>query len=403
MKKLLLAILSLGCILSVSAKKLEQPVETKYNRSSIYSILVCHKEQKFASEIESQFLDIPTPDKYDDHDLSVKVVSVDKKGKYGEDIDAFIEKNNIASRMVARWFDRDILTGQCDMELIKARGVYNASELDKELAARSARGIAMLQDAGEQLIGNTFLIVNEINYVDKAKKGQAFGIGLRILGALATAVTNDNSYMALGEVAGSMAETYKGFKVKITTRLYQLVWDEETAADFYTNFWTSTPDKARAAAFDANRGKFKLKYVGDVESNGNATSFLGINEDAPEMMVRKACQRAIDENVADLQKKYDQFRIKAPITEVDGGIKVQVGMKEGITPDSEFEVLEPQDENGVITYKRVAVIKPVDKKIWDNRYMAVEEGAYGADFEATTFKKVSGGDIYPGLLVRQIN
>ena len=78
-------------------------------------------------------------------------------------------------------------------------------------------------------------------------------------------------------------------------------------------------------------------------------------------------------------------------------------MKEGITPDSEFEVLEPQDENGVITYKRVAVIKPVDKKIWDNRYMAVEEGAYGADFEATTFKKVSGGDIYPGLLVRQIN
>ena len=93
------------------------------------------------------------------------------------------------------------------------------------------------------------------------------------------------------------------------------------------------------------------------------------------MMVRKACQRAIDENVADLQKKYDQFRIKAPITEVDGGIKVQVGMKEGITPDSEFEVLEPQDENGVITYKRVAVIKPVDKKIWDNRYMAVEEGA----------------------------
>ena len=305
--------------------------------------------------------------------------------------------------MVARWFDRDILTGQCDMELIKARGVYNASELDKELAARSARGIAMLQDAGEQLIGNTFLIVNEINYVDKAKKGQAFGIGLRIIGALATAVTNDNSYMALGEVAGSMAETYKGFKVKITTRLYQLVWDEETAADFYTNYWTSTPDKARAAAFDANRSKFKLKYVGDVESNGNATSFLGINEDAPEMMVRKACQRAIDENVADLQKKYDQFRIKAPITEVDGGIKVQVGMKEGITPDSEFEVLEPQDENGVITYKRVAVIKPVDKKIWDNRYMAVEEGAYGADFEATTFKKVSGGDIYPGLLVRQIN
>ena len=34
--------------------------------------------------------------------------------------------------------------------------------------------------------------------------------------------------------------------------------------------------------------------------------------------------------------------------------------------------------------------------------MASEEGAYGADFGATTFKKESGKDFYPGLLVRQI-
>ncbi len=403
MKKILFALLSLGCILSSVAKDAEQPVDTRYNRSSIYSILVCHKEQQFASEIENQFLNIPTPDKYDNHDLSVKVISVNEKGKYAEDINTFIENNHIASRMVAKWFDRDIMTGQCDMDLIKARGIYNATELDKELAARSARGVAMLQDAGEQLIGNTFLIVNEINYVDKAKRGKAIGLGLKIFGAVAAVALQDNSYLALGEVAGTLAETYKGFKVKITTRLYQLVWDEATAQDFYTNYWTSAPDDARREAFEANRGKFKLKYVGDVESSGSATSFLGINEDEPQMMVRKACQRAIDENVADLQKKYDQFRIKAPIIDVEGGIKAQVGMKEGITSESEFEVLEPQENNGKLTYKRVAVVKPVDKKIWDNRFMAAEEGAYGADFDATTFKKVSGGDIYPGLLIRQIN
>jgi hypothetical protein len=34
--------------------------------------------------------------------------------------------------------------------------------------------------------------------------------------------------------------------------------------------------------------------------------------------------------------------------------------------------------------------------------MAAEEMAYGADFGATTFKKESGGDFYPGLLIRQI-
>ena len=39
---------------------------------------------------------------------------------------------------------------------------------------------------------------------------------------------------------------------------------------------------------------------------------------------------------------------------------------------------------------------------WDNRYMAAEEGAYGADLKATTFVKVSGGNFYPGMLVREI-
>ncbi len=403
MKRFIFTIITIGCIFASSAKDVEQPVETKYNRSSIYSILVNHTEQKFASEIESQFLNIPTPDKYNNHDLSIKVLNVDSKGKYGEEIRYFLENNLVASRLVAKWFNRDIMTGQCDMELIKSRGIYNASELDKELASRSARGVAMLQDAGEQLIGNTFVLVNEINYVDKSNTGKGIGLGLRILGTVAAIATQNSDFIDLGNSAGSIAESFKGFKVKIFTRLYQLEWNEEVANTFYMNYYASGSDDAKREAFESNRGNFKLKYVGDVESSGSATSFLGINEDEPLLMVRKACQRAIDENVADLQKKYDQFRIKAPITEVDGGIKAQIGLKEGITKDSEFEVLEPEDKNGVIVYKRIAVLKPIEKKIWDNRFMAKEEGAYGADFGATTFKKVSGGEIYPGLLIRQIN
>ena len=33
--------------------------------------------------------------------------------------------------MVGRWFNRDYMTGVCDVELVKERGLYNASELDK--------------------------------------------------------------------------------------------------------------------------------------------------------------------------------------------------------------------------------------------------------------------------------
>lgn len=49
--------------------------DMKYRRSSIYSILVTHNEQKFSKEITEEFLKIPTPDKYNDMNLSVRVLA----------------------------------------------------------------------------------------------------------------------------------------------------------------------------------------------------------------------------------------------------------------------------------------------------------------------------------------
>lgn len=399
MKNIISLILILFCFIPSFAKK--EIVETEYRRSSVYSILVNNTEQKFADEIKEQFLNIPISDKYNDHNLSVKVVNVAKKGKYQDSIEVFINKNHIGSRLVAKWFNRNILTGECSLDLIKSRGLYDASQLDKELAKRSARGMAMLEDAGEELIGNTFLLVNEINYVDKSKTSSAVGSGLRILGAFAGAFVGVD-LSDLSDMVGDMVESIKGFKVKIRTSLYQLDWNEETANTFYKLYYSSAPDEEKKLAFEQNRDKFKMKYVGEIESSGSTTSFMGINEDEPLMMVRKACQRAIDENIADLQKKHEPFRIKAPIVSVDPTITVEIGLKEGITKDSKFEVLEAQEKNGKVEYKRVGVIKPVATKIWDNRFMASEEGAYGADFGATTFVKESGKDFYPGLLIRQI-
>lgn len=400
------SISAIALLLSVGTSafgKTYKDVDTKYSRSSIYSILLNHTEQKFGKEIKNQFLNIPTPDQYNNHDLNVKVVNVSGNGQFKDSIDSFIDSNQIASRMVARWFDRNILTGECSMDLIKERGIYNASALDHELAARSARGKAMLEDAGEELIGQSFLLVNEIKYVDKNKKARAFGAGLKIVGALAGAATGIN-ISSLTDDLGDMISSIKGFKVKITTHLYQLVWDDEAAGTFYNLCYTATPDENKCRAFEQNRDKFRFKYLGQVESAGSTTSFLGINEEEPLLMVRKACQRAIDENVADLQHKYDQFRIKAPVVEADDKeVMACIGLKEGIDENTRFEVLEAQEKDGKVEYKRIAVVKPVASKIWDNRFMAEEENAYGATFGATTFKKESGGEVLPGHLLRQID
>lgn len=379
-----------------------------YRRSSIYSVLINHTEQQFANEIKEAFLLIPVPDKYNDHNLSVKVLEMDKKlsgaNKDSENgnISEFLDKNNVGARLVARWFNRDASTGVCDMELVKERGLYNATEFDKQLAARSARGVAMLQDAGEELIGNTFVLVNDIRYVDRNKRAKAAGMALRIFGSIAGAVTGTN-IDDLTDNISDMVETIKGFSVKINTFLYKLEWTDEQAALFYQEQYASTPDATKCKNFMDARGSYKLRYVGKVESKGGTTSFMGIKEDEPVVMVRKACQRAIDENVVDLQRQYIEFRTKSPLVTVEP-LTAYVGMKEGVSADSKFEVIQPvEKEDGTFEYERVGVIAPIPGMIWDNRFMAAEEGAVGATLGCTTFRKVSGKDFSKGMLIREID
>ena len=399
--------IAIGLVVSIAISVQAQETDANYRRSSIYSVLVNHTDQQFASEIKEAFLQIPVPDKFNDHNLSVKVLNLDKKlsGASSEKenplITEFLNNNKVASRLVGRWFNRDFFTGQCNMELVKERGLYNATEFDKQLASRSARGMAMLQDAGEDLIGNTFVLVNDIRYVDKNKGAKTASSILKVFGSIAAAYTGTN-IDDLTDNIGDMVETIKGFKVKINTFLYKLEWSDDIATQFYQDQYGAVPDPAKKANFDAARGNYKLKYVGKVESSGGTTSFLGINEDQPVVMVRKACQRAIDENVVDLQRNYEEFRTKSPLVSVEP-ITAFVGMKEGVTAKSKFEVLEVVElENGKHKYNHVGVIQPIENLIWDNRFMAVEEGAQGATLGFTTFRKVSGKDFSKGMLIREM-
>ena len=394
-----LAILIAGSI--ISAQESSQKLE--YRRSSICSFLVSRLDQKMYDRIQQKYIEIPTPDKYNDHNLSIRMINVGKKGNYADSISNWLDNNKIASRIVAKWYNRNMLTGECNMSLIQERGLYNATEFDKELAARSPRGIAMLADAGEELISNTFVLVHEAHYIDNAKRSQNVSTGLKIGGALLGAFIGVDLSDAF-DLLGDLAATFKGFRVKFHSRLYQLVWDEEAQATFYQDYYSANPDSIKRIAFEANRNKFKLKYIGEVESSGSQNSFLGISEENPEIMIRKACQRAIDDNVRDLQKKFEVFRVKSPIIDVlsNNEVLVPIGMKEGVNEDSEYEVLEAIEKDGRIEYKRISTIEPVKDRIWDNRFMAKEEGAYGSDLTATTFKVKSGKTPYPGVLVRQI-
>jgi hypothetical protein len=391
-----------------------------YRRGSIYSIMISHRGQLYENDIEAAFSKMPIPEKYNDHGLGKKVFYTSEKkiniknldkhegfkvndasdqSKMNE-YDFFLQRQNIASRLVAKWFHRNKSTGVCDMELVKDRGYANASETDKRLAALSARKEAVLMDAGEELIGSTFVLVNDIRYIDKSK-------GSLIIGGVVSAAIKTNDVLhgknTLEEKdLGDVIASYKGFNVKIKTYLYQLVWDEQVSSSFYSDIYTEQPDDSKKENFENKRGDFSLVYLGMQESSGTDVSFIGINENEPQVMVLKACQRALDENVANLQKNFEVFKIKTPLISAEP-LKCEIGLKEGVTEKSRYEVLEAVlNEKGHIEYKRRGIIRAVKGKIWDNRFMATEEKAENASLGFTTFEKVSGGDFYQGMLVREL-
>ena len=79
-----------------------------------------------------------------------------------------LKENKIPQLMIYKWFngkDEPINGSYYDVELIKERGAYNASELDVLQANESVRGLSIIQDAGLELIPNTYFFeVHNIPY-----------------------------------------------------------------------------------------------------------------------------------------------------------------------------------------------------------------------------------------------
>ena len=361
----------------------------KYRRSSLYSVLVKHSGFDYATEIENAFRVIPIPDKFNDHNLPMETRFIESsmtKMKQGgkkkadanlQDIDAFVAANHVPRDLVAKWFERDPGTGAFDMNLIQERGFYDASQADIKNAGDTDRNIAILGDAGEDLIGKTFMIVNDITFVDKGKVSEVAGKSVAILGGIAGALLGSSAIRDMGNMAGAAVNEIDGFTVNITTYLYRLDWNDEIAGTFYKEYWyQGAENPARRAAFDAS-DIFKLSYIGETKTSAENVSSKSFSAKSKEEQMLTVCSRAIDKAIVQLQRAYDEFKVNVPIWKINAEektVQVQIGLKEGVNNKSEYEVLmSVMDENGKRSYKRVAMLKPDPEKIWDNRFGALDE------------------------------
>lgn len=430
----------------------QSDAELTYRRNSLAEAMIYHSEDTFGSNIREAFEVIPISDKYDDHSIGIRVIDNDYipnvrkrshglvKAQYGKILNAedvrlngqmlerILNEAEVAKLMVGKWFGWDIdainrLTAdtsipeqlrdsllleamKMDMRLIQERGQYNASDLDVELAGHTARGVAALSDAGEELIGNTFMLVNDMTYVTAEERAQTAKLTMNIIGGLLDAFTGGEGGRDMAKKAGEIADSFTGFTVRTHSYLYQLQWSDSIAAIFYNNYYTATANAEKIHAFMADSTSFRVKYVAHEYEYDGQTELKGMYD--RHELVKMVCTRSIDKNIASLQLAYEDFKVKTPVHEVITnergkviGYSAKIGMKEGITEHSKFQVIQRviDPKTNTSTYKHIADLRPVKGEIWDNRYNAVLEKAVDSDLTATLFKKVGGGEILPGMLI----
>ena len=407
-----------------------------YRRNSLATVLVYHPEDEFGMEIYKAFDSLPIPDKYDDHTIegariidNSQIWGVQRKDSgyykatYGHQLTAaelkanakftenLLNENEVAKWMIAKWFGFDgetVNDATFNTSLIQSRGQYNASDLDVALALQTTRGVASLSDAGEELLGQTFVLVNDITYVTAEQEAEAAKTAMSIIGGFADALLGSGSTVGkdIADLGGAIADSFTGFKVKTHSYLYQLEWNDSIAAIFYQFHYTATPDPAKVQAFLDDKTTYRLQYVAH-EYEFDKKSVLKGKYSRTEL-VRTICARSMDKNIVALAKQYEDFKVKTPVYQVltNGkgkieGYAAKIGMKEGISDNSKFQVVQRlQDpETGKTQYKYVATVKPKKGCIWDNRYNAVLEQADGATLPYTTFTKTAGGEILPGMLL----
>ncbi|HNP47342.1 MAG TPA: hypothetical protein PKK99_00785 [Bacteroidia bacterium] len=375
-------------------------IDPKYRRSSMYTLMIDDSTREHAAAIKEAFISYPVPDKFDNHNLSNRLI-LSKAAVEDQTVPIgyFLNTNGIAKQLVAKWFNRNA-QGAFNMDLVAARGNYNASEMDASIAKLSKRGAAMLADAGEELIKNTFVLVNDFRYkpMEEIVK-ETRETANKINGVLSKTKFNLGGLdpnAGLLKAAGDVFSN--GYAVLTTSYLYRLVWNDSVAAVFYNDYWTDSLhlDPKKVAAFDSST-IFKLEFVGK-EKGWSAIPTTIYSQKSDDQLIFNSTIQGVDVAIAKLQKHHEEFRTKTALYTTDT-LSAKIGLKEGLEGGDQYQVMElVQNEDGRTEYKKMGVIRVDRNQIWDNRYMATGDSIKPVD---RTLFKGPNKDYYPGMLIRQ--
>lgn len=312
---------------------------------------------------------IKIPDRYDDNAIPSKVISFDLSNSSYVMSDSVklisaIYQANLTRQMVEKWFARKS-DGQFSMDLIKERGLYNATDDDYLTSVASQRKNAALEDMGEKLIQKNYLLM--INHSDIEPQKDSNG---------------------KVHYSGS-ARAY----------LYRLVWDEETGSNFYNNLWINDDDsevvkKQKIDQF--NNTTFKVKYVKSFRIDKSQSLTIGLDKMSDGEKIDHINAQFVEGIIEKLAGISSDFTVKKHLIASDPPAAT-IGSKEGLYVDQRFFVYETvMNRNKSTSEKRRSVIRV--KKVSNNK--RVTEGKT----TPSVFYQVASGEIdHYGMYIQEKN
>jgi hypothetical protein len=369
---------------------------THYDRISLTYMLLDFGTGNYYSMLKQAFHQLKTDDKYDDNSIKQPMLpspvtreetmnsfafNLQTPDNVSNKIKDALVKNQAANAVIARWFSRKD-DGSFGVELLQQRGLYNASDADVAAANASKLGIAKLMDSGEELLGNSFIIVYDVN--DLIDMEEAYN---RL---------QKNSKTPISRVKN-------GFQAKVSAYVYKINFNDTINAVFWNDLWANStdPDLAQRKV-KLDNYYFPVSYytrtttVAEASQYNPGQALAPKVQATPEQMMIKLLEEGIKGNLSAIENKLEEFKVKASLFSTHP-LEAKIGKKEGLKTDHRYFVYEmEQDATGKINARRKGVIRAT-KHITDNRSISTGQS------KTSRFYQVAGGRLDEGMLLQQRN
>ncbi len=381
MKKYLVFLFACFLVSGVSAQDISksQKIPTTYDRSSITFLYLEFPGDNHSGEVKIKIDSVKFADKFYNNNVGFKVLTApfsrgDMGAKKAELIQKSLIDKKVPTDIISKWYSRTS-DGLMSLQLVNERGMFNATDAAFLQAQTTKRGNAALEDYGNRLIDKSYILVLDYQSVQTMEEAK-------------------------------MDKTLKGWKSTVTGYLFKVDYNDEVQNKLY-DIWIYDDDSPQVKADKKKKFEqmeFPLKFVTETTVYVTATqaaegSQLGkfIKKKSMDQLLTEMVQKGYDESLYFLEKKYEDFRVKTPISQVRP-IRAKIGKKEGIKCDYRFFAYEyVYDEKTNSSKQKFRGVIRATSSIVDNRHVAT--GSTGT----TKFYQTAGRKLETGFLLQQRN